>query len=310
MAEHWEVPIHGFAEEKGRKGKGALSVFLFVTDKARSEGLPLDPSDLVTDGGGQVRGLGVRAVQNILARHDIQAVLAKEGGRTSRNSPRNMKAYVRLLNRLDREAPVDLDRVEEFWIGRVRLFLAGKPFKLRLDARSSLRSVVQDLVLQAERKQQKAPGRTDVGAVLQHLVGAKLERAMGRGRLVHHSYSTADAATARRGDFEVGDTVVHVTAAPSESVIRECRANLEAGRHPVLVTLSSRMPVALGLSDQAGLAGRLDVFDIEQFLGLNIYEWTEFRSENRRSLLRKFVKCYNQIVGEVETDPSLRIEVK
>ena len=60
-----------------------------------SEGLPLDPDQLVTKSGGQVRGLGQSQVQKILARHGIERVLAAEGGRTSRGSLGNMRAYVR-----------------------------------------------------------------------------------------------------------------------------------------------------------------------------------------------------------------------
>ena len=40
--------------------------------------------ELLTEGGGQVFGLGKSAVQSILHRHDITRVLASEGGRTSR----------------------------------------------------------------------------------------------------------------------------------------------------------------------------------------------------------------------------------
>ena len=59
------------------------------------KGLPLDPKLLVTQGGGQVLGLGRASVQSVLKRHGIERVLAAEGGRTSRGSLNNMRQYVR-----------------------------------------------------------------------------------------------------------------------------------------------------------------------------------------------------------------------
>src|SRR5260221_6654171 len=91
-----------FAVSKAFSGKGPLCVALVVTEHARRHGLPLDPEKLLTDRGGQVLGLGQSAVQAILNRHDIVKILAAEGGRTSRGSIDNMRAYVGLLNDLKR----------------------------------------------------------------------------------------------------------------------------------------------------------------------------------------------------------------
>src|SRR5580704_14455686 len=98
------------------RGKGPLSVALVVTEHARKTGLPLDPEKLVTEGGGQVLGLGKGAVQAILKRHGITRVLASEGGRTSRGSLNNMREYVGFLNALGAKGPVDLYAIEAFWI--------------------------------------------------------------------------------------------------------------------------------------------------------------------------------------------------
>ena len=85
-----------FAAEHNFKGKGPgpLCVALVVMERARRRGLPLDPNDLVTSSGGQVLGLSKSSVQSILKRHDIDKVLAQEGGRTSRGSIKNMRAML------------------------------------------------------------------------------------------------------------------------------------------------------------------------------------------------------------------------
>ena len=102
--------LEKFAAQRSFRGKGPLSVALVITQHAKTVGLPLDPEKLVTEGGGQVLGLGKGAVQAILKRHGILRVLASEGGRTSRGSLNNMRAYVAFLNGL--KGKVDLDAVE------------------------------------------------------------------------------------------------------------------------------------------------------------------------------------------------------
>ncbi len=290
-----------------RPGKGALCVVLVVTDHARTVGLPLDPSSLLADSEGQVKGLGKAAVQKILARHGIHKILAKEGGRTSRKSVGNMRRYVMFLNELHGEGVAGLDAIERFWIERVKQFLAKKPFRLKLDANASLRSVVHDLLQQAFDRQADSGGQTDAGALLQHLVGAKLDCAIQPESIEHNSYSTADAPKARRGDFELGDTVVHVTTTPTEAVIGQCRRNLDDGLQPILITQPAKIAVAVGLAEQAAIAHRLDILDIEQFLALNLHEWGRFRTSNRRATIGKLVSRYNEIVETHETDPGLKI---
>ena len=93
------------------KGKGPISVALVVTRHGKKLGMPLDPEALLTDGGGQVMGLGKSAVQSILKDHGIDRVLAEEGGRTSRGSVGNMRKYVAFLNDLHAESPIDFNQV-------------------------------------------------------------------------------------------------------------------------------------------------------------------------------------------------------
>ena len=288
-----------------RKGKVAIS--LLVTDHARKSGLPLDPDRLVTGAGTRVKGAGVASVQKILGRHGITTIFAREGGRTSPRSVAHMRLCVSLLNELHEEGLADLDAIEKFWIDRVRDMLAAKPLRLMLDSTVSLGKMIRDLLAQAVERQQGVVGSTVAGALLQHLVGAKLACAIHPVPLEHHSSSTADAHTARKGDFEVGDTVVHVTTSPSEAVITRCRTNLDEGLRPVLVTVSSKTQVAVGLAENASVADRIDIFDIEQFVALNLYEWRRFEVADRHQTARRLISEYNRIVDEVETDPSLKI---
>ncbi len=305
-----EEVLDRFVSERKFEGKGPLCVALVVTRRARETGLPLDPEALVTRGGGQVRGLGRGAVQSILRQHGIERVLAAEGGRTSRNSLHNMREYVAFLNELRGEGAAALDAIEAYWIGRVRAFFAAKPFAVRLDPSRGLRHVVRDLLDQAFRRQRDASGMNYAGAMLQHLVGAKLDCALGAGKDAHRSFSTADAPGNLVGDFSVGDAAIHVTTAPGEAVIARCADNLNGGFKPVLVTTEKGAAVAEGLAENKGLAGRIDIFGIEQFVALNLYEWGAFEAQGRRAAVEALARRYNEIVEDAETDPSLKIEIQ
>jgi hypothetical protein len=302
--------LEDFAAKHAFRGKGPLSVALVVTQHARKMGLPLDPEKLVTEGGGQVLGLGKVAVQAILKRHGVARVLASEGGRTSRGSLSNMREYTAFLNTLTGEGNVNLDSVEAFWIARVHEFFAAKPFTIRLDASRSLRMVVRDVIVQAIDRQKTAPGVYYGGAVLQHLVGAKLDCALGKGKFEHNSFTTADAPSGRAGDFLIGDVAIHVTTSPGEAVIEKCSDNLNAGYRPIMVTLQGGVTVAEGLASNVGLADRIDFFEIEQFVALNLYELGKFGADGRKMAVADMVNRYNQIVDEFETDPSLKIELR
>ena len=278
-----------FTVEKKFRGKGPLSVALIVTDHARKRGLPLNADELITEGGGQVLGLGKGAIQKILAKHDITRVLAAEGGRTSRGSLNNMRESVTLLNSLHKQGLADLEAIENFWIEKIHEFFAGKPFKIKLDASRSLRNVVRDVIAQAEERQKTTPGVHYAGAALQYLVGAKLDCALGKGQFEHNSFSTADAPGARAGDFFIGDVAIHVTTSPGEALIERCRENLNDGHRPIVVTLQRGLTVAEELARNVGLADRIDFFEIEQFVALNLYELGRFGAEGRKVAVNDLV---------------------
>lgn len=299
-----------FTTEHKFRGKGPLCVALVMTQHAKKMGLPLNPDLLVTERGGQVLGLGKGAVQTILNRHGVTRVLASEGGRTSRGSMGNMREYVDFLNALAMEEAPDLDEVESYWIERVHEFFSAKPFKFRLDASKSLRIVVRDVLQQAGDRQKNTPGMQYMGAVLQHLVGAKLDCALGQGQFQHNSFSTSDAQSGRPGDFFIGDVALHVTTSPGEALIERCRDNLNNNHRPVLVTLQRGLTVAEALADNAGIGDRIDVFEIEQFIALNLYELGKFSDSGRRVAVTDVISRYNEIIDEFETDPSLKIELQ
>ena len=299
--------LEAFATAERFRTKGPLCVALIVTQHAMRMGLPLDPDELLTESRGQVRGLGRAAVQAVLERHGIRRVLAQEGGRTSRGSIGHMGEYLRFLNDIG-DAP-DLEGIERFWIERVRQFFAAQPLRIRLDAARGLRSTVRGILDQAIDRDKESEGTSYSGAVLQHLVGAKLSCVFGEDIVEHNSFSTADTSSGRVADFPIGELAIHVTTAPGEALIDRCKENLDDGYRPIVVSTERGLAVAVGLAGNQGIELRIDVFEVEQFIALNLYEFGAFRTEDRAPTVKKFVMRYNYIIDLVETDPSLKINI-
>ena len=301
--------LRRFFDDNQMGAKGALCVGLVVTREAIERGLPIDFESLLTENRGQVRILGKAPVQKILGDHGITRVLAEEGGRTNRGNMGLAEKYLSLLN-VEKCSKDELVKVEAWWIDRVQDFFAGKPLVMKFDSSKSIRSIVHDLVEVAEKRQSQNRGGQVVGAVLQHLVGAKLSLVIPKGKMpqMHGAY-VADAVSDRGGDFAYGDAVIHVTSAPGEAVVRKCARNIDDGFHPIIITTNRRISVAEGLAESAGIADRLEVWDIEQFLSMNLNEHGLFSHDGRKDMAIRLVEAYNKIIESCETDPSLKIQI-
>lgn len=290
--------------------KGGLCVGLVVTKTAQEQGLPLAPESLRTDEGGQVAGLGKAAVQNILATHGITKILAEEGGRTSRGSLGLMETYVKALNTLhDKVGKVELDAAMNWWIKKVCLHFASEGPKFNFDAGKSVAANLADIFEQAAQIQKNSGGANYVGAMLQHLVGAKLDIVLGIGLFAHHGFSVADHSTERQGDFEVNGVAIHVTTHPTEALIRKAAKNIQSGLKPVIVTLSDGVDGAAYLLKSTEWKNRIDVIDANQFLTANIYERSLFKAGECKTTLVSILNRYNEIVAKCETDPVLHIRL-
>jgi hypothetical protein len=302
--------LDALAKERDMLGKGFLGLALVITDDAmRPGGLPINTGEMMTKGGGQVRGASGTRVQSILSKYDIFRRLSSEGGRTSRGTPAKAKAYAEFLN--NRSENIDLGAVLGYWIDRVRDYFASQPFVLDLDPALGVSGVVRNLVSQVEDRQKETPGATLVGTVIQHLIGAKLEIVLGKqaGDIAKHGASVNDAK-GRGGDLEIGDTVIHITTAPGQLLVEKCVDNVRAGLRPIVITGRNRAITAESLIADQGLSGRVDVLDYEQFLAANVFEIGEFGRDGRRSAFERIIERYNEIIDRAESDPGLHIELR
>lgn len=301
-----ESSLFQFKDKNQVVNVGALGTVLVLTRKAKNSGLPFDADTLLTGGGGQVSGLSGASINKILKSHGVTQMVGTESGRTSRGTPSLAKAYVSFIHELPLSIE-DIEAVEAWWIARFVDYFNTRPFKLNYDSSKTLASVIHNLLDQALDRQKKSFGKTYVGAVLQHLIGAKLELSLPELEITHNGASVADTVSARSGDFVIDNTIIHCTTAPSELLMWKCQANIQSGQHPIILTIGKMLGAAEGLAENLGIEGRVEILDALQFLAANLYEMSLFKASNRKITVVKLIEKYNEIIAEHESDASLRI---
>jgi hypothetical protein len=302
------LSVNEFQAEYRTTTKGPLALLIQLTRMARSKNFPLKSDDFLTENKGQVAGLGGGNLKKILKEYEITQTLAAEGGRTSRGNMGLMIKYVDFLNELHESGNLNLIAMEAYWAEQIREYFRNQPFMLAADPSRTIASSLNELFEQAKKRQKQNQGTQYLGAMLQHLVGAKLAVIMPPDKFRIYGASVADSPTDRSGDFVINNTIIHCTTAPGEPLIQKCSANIRAGCLPIVITIFDRVKTALDLAADADLSGRIEVWDIQQFLSTNISEHSLFDGMERNAKLADIIEKYNTIIAEVETDPSLRIE--
>lgn len=307
MSSELKRQLDAFRDENQVTSKGRLSIIVQLSRLIREKEFPLYNDDFITENRGQVAGISGSFLKKILADHGITQVLSSEGGRTSRGSIAFAEKCIAFFNELSSQQIVNFEEIEAYWICEVNKFFHSKPFLLSSDESQTITLRINSLFEQAKRRQQENQGTQYMGTVLQHLVAAKLCLVLGQDNFEYHGASVADSPTGRSGDFVLGKTILHCTVKPSEALIDKCKQNIESGCYPIIITVFEHVNGTQYLLELKGLQGRVDVWDIQQFLSANVQEHSMFDVDRKQATLGTLVANYNRIVDEVETDPSLKI---
>jgi hypothetical protein len=156
---------------------------------------------------------------------------------------------------------------------------------------------------------EEAKGKSG-GKIEQHLVGAKLEQRLPGIEISNHPGHAGDAQTGRSGDYTIGTTCFHITAAPSHAVVEKCAKNAQAGLHPVLLVPRDNVAKARHLAEDAAVFERVTILAIEDFIAGNIILLSSGNQQEFFAILQSIIKKYNRRLEEVETDLSLKIDLK
>jgi hypothetical protein len=303
-----EIRLKKFQKEYNAVTKGPLALLVQLTLMVQGRNFPLKPDDFLTENKGQIAGLGGSNLRKILKAHGITQTLAAEGGRTSRGNMGLMIKYIEFLNLWNKTETIDFNVVEKFWAEQVRKYFRKQPFTLSSDTSRTIGSSLDELFEQARKRQRQNQGTQYLGTMLQHLIAAKLSVILPQDKFEIYGASVADSPTERSGDFVINSTIIHCTTAPGQSLIEKCKTNIRNGCLPVIITVFDRVKTACDLAADMGISGKIEVWDIQQFLSTNVNEHCLFDEQTRNIKLADIIERYNQIIEDKETDPSLRIE--
>lgn len=306
-----EVFINWYASLKIIKANngpanGSIATALVVLNRLLDD-YNLDFSAHVADGGMQIRGASGAAVAAILKSFGEERPFAKEGGRTNRGGPSEIKALLLMLEGLKLDMISEEERynvlrgMQAFLVERVRDFHNRQKIKLTFNPNLSTWHLVHNLLEEAA-----AVGKA--GYVAQHLIGAKLQLRFPEIKVSNESGSTADMQTQRPGDFLIGHTAFHVTVAPMPPVYEKCKHNITQGLKPFLLVPDNKVLGARQIAEQMS-EQQIAVESIESFVSQNINEISIFSIDRLTESFKQLVALYNQRVDEVETDKSLMIEL-
>lgn len=296
----------------GNVNRNVMSVGLIMCEHM-SKHFPLQEEKWFT--GTQVSLLGGTRISKILARHGEERSFASEGGRTSRGSQDLARAFEAVVNGSSAatgfEAMSQNDRHEVIsilqakMVGRIRAdFYDRQRIPLEIDFGKHTRHVIDRVLASAREK-----GGNAVGAVAQHLIGAKLEIRHTDLEIERDSYTTADQQTGRSADFTVNDTAIHVTIKPNEALLAKCQSNITSGLRPMIITAGDRIGTAEGLAGNIGIEDRVTVRGVEEFVSGNIDEMAGYSRPCIRRVVGQLFDTYNGRVSDVEGDPSLLVDI-
>lgn len=300
--------------ERQRANNGAMNTNVMnaglIVSRMTADGMPIDDERLFSNKKSQVRGLSGATIAKILEQHQETRLFTREGGRTSRGTIHLADSLRDTLNSLEHADNKDLDTaqlsflLEAFFTHCVRTdYFDKQRITVDIDPAKPVASIISDILNAAAERSDK-PG----GAVLQHLIGAKLQLRFPTLEIGRDQANTADMQTYREGDFQVGTTAFHVTVTPMESVFFRCIQNKKSGYRPTILTPESRVLAARQMADNVGMSGQLSVQAAETFIGTNIEEIAIYDGDKIREGVARLIRTYNERISSIEVDKSLMIE--
>jgi len=265
----------------------------------------LDVDAHKTPSGKQVKRLTKHHVSNILEEFGETREPLEEAGRTSRGA---LDAAEDLLGDLQEAGLTNISGSE-----RRRVLISMMRHCVWVEGQYHERARVEidfnpsDNASQAVSKILEDAGDRKRGPVAQHLVGAKLALRLPERKIPNHSAYTADVQTGRRGDFDIADTVFHVTVTPSDRVYQKCKSNIDEGYYVYLIVSDEVRSATEDMAHQH--SDKIRVESVESFVGQNMDEISSFSREKFQREFRGLLEVYNERVKEVESDKAILINI-
>lgn len=265
----------------------------------------LNRSSHTTKSGAQVKNHTPTNVTNILSRFNENRPVPSEAGRTSRGSLYAVEALLEMLKTTkigkneESKRKALLKRMMEHLVSVAGEYHERARIAVEYNPSFNAAQIISETLDLANNK---------TGAVAQHLVGAKLQIRFPEIQIPNFAASTADVQTKRRGDFQINDTVFHVTVSPNDGHYKKCAADVRSGFR-VYLLVRNEMRVAAEQTAHISHSDKISVQSIETFVGQNLDELASFSKKAFKTKFRELLEIYNRRVKEIESDKSLLIEI-
>ncbi len=271
--------------------KGTIAGALVIFERLKCN-YNLNIDNHTAKGGSQISGASGEAVKKILARFGENRPFVIEGGRTNRGLRGDIESLLQALQqvKLEKLEPTDrntiLDALQYFLVTKVSEFHSRQRLKIEYDPTSTTQHMIHSLLIEAGQTGKR-------GAVAQYLIGAKLQIRFPNIAIRNESYSTADEQSGLKGDFEIGDTVFHVTVSPMLKLYEKCERNLHEGFKVYILVPDENVYGAKQNADIIG-SGKICVESIESFIGQNIDELSTFSKHGNLKEFSNLLKISSQ----------------
>ena len=286
--------------------RGTLAGALIMLENLRTN-CSLDVKTHTAANSHQLRGATGSRLRSILSGFGEDRVFLREGGRTNRGLLTKLESLLQRLSNVgfDRltlaERGAAIDSMQRFLTSRVREYLNSRKISFRYDGSLTVRHMIRSIL-------DVAGERGKSGEVAEYMVGAKLALRFPNLDIRNSSASAADEQADERGDFQIHDSVFHVTVAPNRGHYEKCRRNLEEGYRVFILVPDDRLAGTRQISETE-LDNAVAVESIESFVSQNIEELSTFSGDRLADSMRSLITRYNERLAEVETDLSLQIEM-
>jgi len=288
---------------RGDVSRNSVAIGIVVLDHLRNK-CPVEPEE-VQSARGEIKGAR-SGLASILEKYDIPKSYLKEvttrAGHQDGQRLFEALGYGKLLVGISTEQrDACLSDAIDSLVAMAKKWLNRQHLKVNCDRQLAPATWIETILEEAKSR--------SGGKVEQHLIGAKLERIHPNIQIPNNPSHAGDAQTGRPGDFIVGSTAYHVTASPGSAVVEKCAKNLASGLHPFLLVPRNQKDKARHIAEDQGIASRMTIDSIEDFIAVNIIELSNGQQENFVEVLKSILGAYNTRLEAVETDLSLKIEV-
>jgi hypothetical protein len=286
--------------------RGSVAGSLVVLEGLK-ENYVLELDQFRTSGKSQIRGVSGSAVQQITERYGETRSFLSEGGRTNRGLAAAISALLDTLRPLGLEGLSSAQRtkilseLQRFLVDKIREYFSRERLKIAYDPTRTTWDAIHSILREAQDNGKGGP-------VAEYLVGAKLALRFPDVEVENKSFSTADALTARPGDFFIGDTAFHVTVHPTPGHFQRCQANIRQGMKVYLLVPDGVLAAARQIAILTA-PGQISVESIESFVSQNLDEISVFSKNEMVTGIAQLLEIYNHRVDAVENDKSLLIEI-